>query len=144
MVHSRIRILDFYITSFCALQTYGNSFQGLENNLRELVLQNNQFRLFPLSAVKILKKLHSLDLSQNIVRNITTDSFTRLDSIIYLDMSDNLFAKINRDTLMSLPKLACNTQPRTKKCFQPCMCTFYCRDSPHVLGVFLSLQLLSN
>ena len=105
MAHSRIRILDFYITSFCALQTYGNSFQGLENNLRELVLQNNQFRLFPLSAVKILKKLHSLDLSKNSVRNITTDSFTRLDSIIYLDMSDNLFAKINRDTLMSLPKL---------------------------------------
>ena len=103
--HSRIRILDFYITSFCALQTYGNSFQGLENNLRELVLQNNQFRLFPLSAVKILKKLHSLDLSKNSVRNITTDSFTRLDSIIYLDMSDNLFAKINRVTLMSLPKL---------------------------------------
>ena len=102
--HSRL-IFFYTITSFCASQTYGNSFQGLENNLRELVLENNQFRLFPLSAVKILKKLHSLDLSQNIVRNITTDSFTRLDSIIYLDMSDNLFAKINRDTLISLPKL---------------------------------------
>ena len=85
--------------------------QGLENNLRELVLENNQFRLFPLSAVKILKKLHSLNLSKNSVRNITTDSFTRLDSIIYLDMSDNMFDKINRDTLMSLPKLKRLSRP---------------------------------
>ena len=80
-------------------------FQGLENNLRELVLEGNQFRLFPISAVKILKKLQSLNLSKNSVRNITTDSFTRLGSIKYLDMSDNMFDKINRDTLMSLPKL---------------------------------------
>ena len=80
-------------------------FEGLENNLRELVLENNQFRLFPLSAVKILKKLQNLNLSQNRVRNITTDSFTRLDSIIFLDMGENMFDKINRDTLMSLPKL---------------------------------------
>ena len=69
------------------------------------MLESNQFRLFPISAVKILKKLQSLNLSKNSVRNITTDSFTRLDSIKYLDMSDNMFDKINRDTLMSLPKL---------------------------------------
>ena len=79
--------------------------KGLENNLRELVLENNQFRLFPISAVKILKKLQILNLAKNRVRNISTDSFTRLDSIRSLDMSDNLFDKINRDTLMSLPKL---------------------------------------
>ena len=69
------------------------------------MLEGNQFRLFPISAVKILKKLQSLNLSKNSVRNITTDSFTRLGSIKYLDMSDNMFDKINRDTLMSLPKL---------------------------------------
>ena len=39
------------------------------------------------------------------MKNITTDAFTRLGSIKYLDMSDNMFDKINRDTLMSLPKL---------------------------------------
>ena len=105
---TRFIILGYILSVYCIIFRFLNScewFQGLENNLRELVLENNEFRLFPLSAVKILKKLHSLNLSKNSVRNITTDSFTRLDSILYLDMSDNMFDKINRDTLMSLPKL---------------------------------------
>ena len=105
---TRFIILGYILSVYCIIFRFLNScewFQGLENNLRELVLENNEFRLFPLSAVKILKKLHSLNLSKNGVRNITTDSFTRLDSILYLDMSDNMFDKINRDTLMSLPKL---------------------------------------
>jgi Leucine-rich repeat (LRR) protein len=47
-----------------------NAFLGLENNLRDLVLRDNHFQSFPISAVKILKKLQSLDLAHNSIANI--------------------------------------------------------------------------
>ena len=82
-----------------------NAFLGLENNLRELILGDNQFWSFPMSAVKILKKLQSLDLSGNVIQNVTSEPFTKLDALRFLDLSGNLFASVNRDTFASMPNL---------------------------------------
>mgnify|MGYP001192716212 FL=1 len=58
-----------------------NAFLGLENTLRELNLKDNMFHSFPMSAVKILKKLQSLNLANNRISNITAEPFTRLETI---------------------------------------------------------------
>ena len=83
-----------------------NAFLGLEDTLRELVLGDNQFWSFPMSAVKILKKLQSLDLSGNVIQNVTSEAFTKLDALRFLDLGGNLFASVNRDTFASMPNLA--------------------------------------
>jgi Leucine-rich repeat (LRR) protein len=82
-----------------------NAFLGLENNLRDLVLRENNFQFFPLSAVKILKKLQSLDLAENLINNITSESFIKLDSIKYMDLSSNRFTRIDRNAFASFPRL---------------------------------------
>lgn len=82
-----------------------NAFLGLENNLRELNLMDNQFQSFPLSAVKILKKLQSLNMAGNLLENVTFESFSRLDSLKHLDLSKNQFSFLAKDTFESLPNL---------------------------------------
>ena len=44
-------------------------------------LKDNMFHSFPMSAVKILKKLQSLNLANNRISNITAEPFTRLETI---------------------------------------------------------------
>ena len=66
-----------------------NAFLGLENTLRELNLKDNMFHSFPMSAVKILKKLQSLNLANNRISNITAEPFTRLETIRHGPHSQN-------------------------------------------------------
>ena len=68
-----------------------NAFLGLENNLKELRLDNNRFLQFPLSAVKILKKLQVLSLAQNSIDDVSGSDigFTKLASIHVLDLGIN-------------------------------------------------------
>lgn len=86
-----------------------NAFLGLENNLRELSLDENSFTAFPLSAVKILKKLQILSLSQNQVSSIeegTWDSgFAVMDSLRHLDLSKNSLQRLGKDTFAAFPKV---------------------------------------
>ena len=82
-----------------------NAFLGLENTLRELNLKDNMFHSFPMSAVKILKKLQSLNLANNRISNITAEPFTRLDTIRLLDLNANLFTYLDSETLACMPSL---------------------------------------
>ena len=82
-----------------------NTFLGLEDSLRELDLRENLFRVFPLSAVKILQKLQSLNLAGNSIRNVTSETFTRMESLKYLDLSRNAFSALPRDAFSSLPRV---------------------------------------
>ena len=82
-----------------------NAFLGLENTLRELNLKDNRFQMFPMSAVKILKKLQSLNLADNSITNITAEPFTRLETIRFLDLNGNKFSFLDKDTLAFMPSI---------------------------------------
>ena len=82
-----------------------NAFLGLENNLKELRLDNNRFLHFPLSAVKILKKLQVLSLAQNSIDDVSGSGFTKLASIHVLDLGTNRFVRLTRQTLAPFPNL---------------------------------------
>ena len=47
-----------------------------------------------MSAVKILKKLQRLDLAGNVIRNVSSEPFTKLDALHFLDLGGNLFASV--------------------------------------------------
>ena len=100
---SKLSYLDLRDNSLSSMAE--NAFLGLENNLRDLVLRENNFQSFPMSAVKILKKLQSLDLAENLISNISSESFIKLDSIKLMDLSSNIFSRLDRNAFASFPRL---------------------------------------
>lgn len=58
-----------------------------------------------MSAVKILKKLQSLNLADNHISNITAEPFTRLETIKMLDLNGNYFTYLDKVTLSCMPSL---------------------------------------
>ncbi|XP_040571793.1 uncharacterized protein [Lepeophtheirus salmonis] len=83
-----------------------NGLMGLENTIRELILADNHFSIFPMSAIKILKKLTLLNLSQNKLSNVSFEGYNnRLDSLLNLEMSFNEFEILHMQTFSSMPNL---------------------------------------
>jgi len=58
-----------------------------------------------MSAVKILKKLQILDLADNSIGQIVSESFIKLDSIKHIDLSSNKFTRLDRGAFSSFPRL---------------------------------------
>ena len=68
-------------------------------------MDENHFQSFPLSAVKILKKLQVLSLAQNSIDDVSGSGFTKLASIHVLDLGTNRFVRLTRRTLAPFPNL---------------------------------------
>ncbi|RWS30041.1 chaoptin-like protein [Leptotrombidium deliense] len=81
------------------------SFGGLENSLEELVLINNKLVNFPLTALRRLRKLSTLKLLGNEIREISDDGFTRFTALQNLDLNSNRISQLNDRSFITMPKL---------------------------------------
>lgn len=83
-----------------------NSFDGLERTLWELSLHHNALIEIPSRAMRNLKKLKFLDLSNNFIECIEIDSFAGLGgSLETLIIANNFIGTLPRDAFATLPKL---------------------------------------
>lgn len=78
--------------------------QSTNSELRHLDLSQNLLKIVPSNSIKQLDQLEHLDLSSNWIKQLDESSkFPR--SIKYLDLSWNLIENVNQCDLLSLPRL---------------------------------------
>lgn len=76
--------------SGCNIKKIGdNAFSGLEQNLRNLNLQDNELTEVPVKSLMNLKNLSLLDLSHNKITRVPSGAFETLTKLATLKLSDN-------------------------------------------------------
>lgn len=97
-----LRVLAFQDTHI--LRIDDNAFRGLEKTLGELYLQNASLIAYPTEALRDLKLLYRLDLSDSAIQDYQTFSFQRQIELAFLVLDgNNLRRAIDSGALSNLP-----------------------------------------
>lgn len=80
-----------------------SSFESLRPSLVRINLSNNKIRGLPVFGY--LEKLRYLDLSNNSIELIETNTFTLLANLYSLDLNDNFISKMEKNALATLTNL---------------------------------------
>lgn len=102
--------LPDFLLKFPNIQVLDLSYNNLSSvnlsksflNLRELILAGNRFQSLPLSLINLLPNLQFIDLSNNLIQNI---SFNGQAKLTRLDLSFNFIKTLSRNTFSNLSSL---------------------------------------
>lgn len=83
-----LNIQSLHLSKSKIREVHNGAFNGLEQSLTSLNVQDNLLREIPTEAIKRLTSLQLLDLSHNIIRNIPDEAFKNLP-LTTLKISDN-------------------------------------------------------
>lgn len=88
-IFSKLEIHNVQLSG-CRIKTIrSGAFNGQENYLKNLNLQDNDLSEVPVDSLKILRNLSLLDLSHNRINRVANGSFETLSKLTTLKLSDN-------------------------------------------------------
>ncbi|XP_066956162.1 leucine-rich repeat-containing protein 15-like isoform X1 [Macrobrachium rosenbergii] len=102
---ANMELLGLVVTTADLKSITSEAFKGLEESLAALGLPNNKLNYVPVDALKRLKQLQRLDLSDNLIEELKSRAFPTLLQLQNLNLAGNGLHLLHPEAFVRLPRL---------------------------------------